>query len=153
MSVVVRAPAVAAIPGPGDLICPDAEFEVTAQRIEDYAVAIGDANPRFRRRGRDSSHMVAPRAMAAAYLQLPVRLLLTDADAMRRAGIAVERILFGEVEYQYGALVRPGDWVRISGRLVDRRASGDKELFTFGMRAAREDGAEVACGTITLVRR
>jgi acyl dehydratase len=136
-----------------ELVCPDAEFEVTAQRIEEYAESTGDANPRYRRRGRDTSGMVAPRALAAAYLQLPVRLLMTDRDRMQRAGIAVERIVFGEVEYRYGATVRPGDWVRISGRLLNRRTSGERELFTFAMRAVLDDGREVAAGTITLVRR
>jgi hypothetical protein len=129
------------------------DFEVTAQRIEDYAAAIGDANPRFRRQGRDGSAMVAPPAMAAAYLQEPVRRLFADDAVISRLGVRRDRVVFGEVEYRYAELVRPDDWLRVDGELVDDRRAGDKRILTFTTAAHRADGARVAAATIVVIER
>lgn len=133
--------------------CPTIEFEVTARRIEEYARSIGDPNPRFRRDGRDATGMVAPPTFAAAYIQEPLRALARSPERAAAMGIDFGRVVFGEIEYRYHDLVRPGEWLTCTGRLLDRRVSGDKEIIRFETTARRDDGSVVADATVTLVRR
>lgn len=133
--------------------CPSVDVEITARRIEEYARAIGDPNPRYSRFGRDATGMVAPPTFAAAFIQEPLRALASDRERAAAMGIDFSRVVFGEVEYRYHQLVHPDCWVRTEGQLEDRRASGDKEILTFVTRAFFDDGSLVAEATITLVRR
>lgn len=136
-----------------EVICPTVDVEISAYRIEQYARAVGDENVRFRREGRDDGGMVAPPTFAAAYLQEPVRAFVNDSDQLDRLGIDRSRIVFGEVEYNYHSLLRPGTWVRCSGHLAERRSSGDKEILVFETRASLDNGDLVSDGRITLVCR
>lgn len=134
-------------------ILPTVEVEVTAHRIEEYAASIGDANPRFRRQGRDATSVVAPPTFGAAYIQEPLRVLARDRAHATALGIDFRRVVFGEVEYRYHGLVPAGAWVRCSGQLLDRRTSGDKEIIRFATTAYLDDGSLATEATITLVRQ
>jgi hypothetical protein len=134
-------------------ICPELEFHLDAFRIGEYAEAVGDPNPLFRRRGRDHSHVVAPPAMASAYIQEPVRELFRRPELAERLGVPVERIVVGEIEYRYHRLVRPGEWLRVGGRLRHREAKGDKEVLVFETEARDDAGNVVTSAEITIIRR
>jgi len=136
-----------------DFICPELEFQLDAFRIGEYAAAIGDPNPRFRGRGRDQSHVVAPPAMASAYIQEPVREVFRRPELAARLGVPVERIVVGEIEYRYHRLVRPGEWLRVGGRLRHRETKGDKEVLVFETEARDDTGDVVTSAEITIIRR
>jgi hypothetical protein len=134
-----------------DLPLTTTDFETTAQRIEAYADAIGDDNPRYRRHGRSTDHMVAAPTLAAAYMQDPVRRLFADKDALAELGIDGDRVVFGEIEYEFHHVVKPGNWVTVEGEMVDRTPRGGKEVLRFETRAVLDDGTLATRALITFV--
>lgn len=131
---------------------PTTTFEVTAERVARYAEAIEDPNPRFRRDGRDTSHMVAPPTLAAAYIQEPVRAMFADRAALDELGIDGTRVVFGEIEYEFAEPVRPGDWLTVEGEMTEREPSGQREILRFHTRARLDSGTVATHATITFIR-
>ncbi|MGY0488244.1 MaoC family dehydratase [Streptomyces sp. WG-D5] len=128
-------------------------FEMSAHRIEAYADAIEDPNPRYRHKDRDRSHVVAPPGLAASYMQEPVRNMFTQQpEVLEELGIDGTRVVFGEITYTFLAPIRPGEWLTVTGVFVARRASGKREILTFATEATTDDGTVVTRAEMDFVR-
>jgi hypothetical protein len=127
-------------------------FELSMQRIEEYAQAIGDENVRYRRVGRDGSASIMPPGLAAAFMQGPVRQLFEDQETLADLGIDGSRVVFGEVTYSYFRPLRPGDWVTVHGALIGRAAKGSRELLTFQTEAITDQGERAISAEIVFMR-
>lgn len=132
---------------------PAVTYEVGAEKIREYAHAIGEENPvhhdRDAARAAGFRDVVAPPMFAVVYASRAVGPALFDPEV----GIDFARMLHGSQEFTWGEPVCAGDVIETSTELKDLYDKDGKGFFVFESVSRNADGQEVARGTWTNIVR
>jgi acyl dehydratase len=141
--------------------------EVGAERIADYAVAVGGGIPgrAFTDPGRPKAHpwhvdeaagraspygsVIAPPMFAASFTIQPFAVACMDPDV----GVDLVRMVHGEQEFVWHDVIRPGDVVETTGEITDLYARGALQFLVMRTESRRPDGRLVVEGIWTAVVR
>jgi len=138
---------------------------VCADRIRDFAVAVAGGVPGHFGATDGEPHpwsvdeeaaarspygaLVAPPTFGVTFAMHPFALACTDPEI----GIDLVRLLHAEQEFEYGAVVRPGDVLVTTGEVVEVRTKGALEFMTVRSETRNQSGAVVLVGRWTAVVR
>jgi hypothetical protein len=117
---------------------PSYTYEVTRAKIHEYAVALGETDPRYTSDGDDC---VAPPTFAACFTVMRGgAALFADPDLG-----AHPALVHGSQRYVYGDRpLRPGDVVECTPRITDISVRGGNEMLTLEVDCRFQDSGEVA---------
>ena len=103
---------------------PTYRYEVSREKIREYAVALGETDPRYHSEGDDC---VAPPTFAAAFtLTKGLMLLMSDSELG-----AHPALVHGSQAFRYGTRpLRPGDVLECSPRIASITTRGRNEFLT-----------------------
>jgi hypothetical protein len=104
-------------------VYPSYRYEVSREKIREYAMALGETDPRYHSEGDDC---VAPPTFAAAFtITKGLMLLLGDAELG-----AHPALVHGSQAFRYGRPLRPGDALECTPRIVSITTRGRNEFLT-----------------------
>lgn len=112
-------------------------YEVSREKIREYASALGETDPRYFSDGDDC---VAPPTFAAAFT------IIKGGESMfadPELG-AHWKLVHGSQRYDFGRPVRPGDVLTCTPTLTEVTPRGDNQFATLEVDCRFEDG-ELAC--------
>ena len=136
---------------------PILEYEVSREKILEYAVAIGDLNAIHRdaaaARTVGYRDVVAPPTFAAVFLTTPIRRAVADPEWALRAGFDSTRILHGEQTLDFARPIHPGDRLIVQAIVTDAYERKGMAFVIVGTRVDTERGERVLEGRSTLVVR
>ena len=120
-------------------------YEVTREKIREYARAVGEQDLRYFSDGDDC---VAPPTFAATFtIMQPADALLAD------DGLGMHwNLVHGNQAYEFGDRpLRPGDVVTCTPKVADIRTRGANEMLTIEVDCRFDDGAAAVKATNLLV--
>ncbi len=117
---------------------PSYTYEVTRAKIHEYAVALGESDPRYLSDGDDC---VAPPTFAACFTVIPGgAALFADPDLGTHPAL-----VHGSQRYVYGdRALRPGDHLDCTPRIADISIRGSNEMLTVEVECRFQDTGELA---------
>jgi len=117
---------------------PSYTYEVTRAKIHEYAVALGETDPRYLSDGDDC---VAPPTFAACFTVIRGgAALFADPDLGTHT-----RLVHGSQRYVYGDRpLRPGDMLECTPRITDISVRGSNEMLTVEVDCRFQDTGEQA---------
>ncbi len=115
---------------------PSYRYEVSREKIREYATALGESDPRYFSDGDD---MVAPPTFVACFtIVRGAASAFADPDLGAHFGL-----VHGEQRYQFGERnLRPGDVVICTPRIADIRYRGRNEIMTLEIDCRFDDTGE-----------
>jgi acyl dehydratase len=128
-------------------------FEIEAERIAQYAEAIGAGNPVHS--DRDAAlaagfrDVVAPPMFAVVYSSVAMGPALLDPEVEMNFAAMVH----GGQEFEWGELVYAGDTITTTVTCKDISESGGKGFYVFESVSENQDGEHVVTGTWTNIVR
>ena len=124
---------------------PSYTYEVSREKIRDYAHALGETDPRYFSDGDDC---VAPPTFAAAFtVTKGMSAAMSDPDL----GVH-PALVHGSQRYDYGARpLKPGDTLTCTPRIADIKVRGRNELLTAEVDCRFEDGELAVTAYSTIV--
>lgn len=124
---------------------PGYRYEVSREKIREYAAAVGETDPRYVSDGDD---LVAPPTFAACFtIQRAGQPILADPDLGAHAAL-----VHGSQGYRYGDRpLRPGDVLECSPRITDITTRGDNDFLTFEVECRFADGQLAVVSETTFV--
>lgn len=124
--------------GKAGTVYPSYAYEVSREKIREYAAAIGETDPRYFSDGDDA---VAPATFAACFtLGREAWALLDDPTLGAHA-----RLIHSGQRYVYGGRpLRPGDRLEVTPRIVDITTRGANEMLVLELDARFADSGEPA---------
>ena len=124
---------------------PTYRYEVSREKIREYAVALGESDPRYHSDGDDC---VAPPTFAASFtLTKGLMLLLGDGELG-----AHPALVHGSQAFRYGARpLRPGDVLECSPRITSITTRGRNEFLTTVVDCRFADSGDVAVEAETVI--
>ncbi len=97
-------------------------YEVSREKIREYAIAIGDDNPLHRdsaaARAQGYPDIIAPPSFQAAVTSLPWRNATGNAEWVRRSTIDVGKLLHGEQSFELFGPIFPGASLTVTSKVV-----------------------------------
>jgi acyl dehydratase len=130
---------------------PTEAYEVTRERIREFATAIGDPNPVYRSaeaaRAAGQPDVVAPPTFPALITIPAIDLLKADPEF----GADWSRLLHGEQGFVHERPLRPGDRVVAALTIADVRPLGSRLALSVRTEISTEEGELVSTGLATLV--
>jgi hypothetical protein len=119
-------------------VYPAYRYEVSREKIREYAVALGESDPRYHSGGDDC---VAPPTFAASFtLAKGLMELLGDAELGAHPGL-----VHGSQAYRYGTRpLRPGDVLECTPRIASIAVRGRNEFLTTVVDCRFADSGELA---------
>ncbi|MEU4113055.1 MaoC family dehydratase N-terminal domain-containing protein [Kitasatospora sp. NPDC028055] len=132
---------------------PTAPYEVGREKIREFAVAIGDANP---------AYTDAEAAKALGHQDVIAPPTFPFAIAFRAAGQVVEdpelgldysRVVHGDQKFQYTRPVRAGDRLTVAVTIDNIKSLAGNDVLTVRGEVADETGEHVVTAIMTLVAR
>ena len=123
---------------------PSYTYEVSREKIRDYAHALGEGDPRYFSDGDDC---VAPPTFAAAFtVNKGMGAAMSDPDL----GVH-PALVHGSQRYEYGTRpLKPGDTLTCTPRIADIKIRGKNELLTAEVDCRFDDG-ELAVKSYTTI--
>ncbi len=132
---------------------PPSTYEVGAEKVREYAWAIGEQSAvhhdREAARAAGFRDLVAPPMFAVVYSARALFAALTDPAV----GMDFARMVHGGQEFAWGEPVCSGDTITTTASLKDHFTKGANEFFVFETVSENQDGAEVVRGTWTNIVR
>ena len=129
------------------------EFTVEADRVTQFAQAIGDQDPRFldpeAARAEGFPHQVAPPTFATVMQILGSAQVVMDPEL----GLDYTRVVHGEQEYEWRRPMVAGDTLRAVPRIADIYARGPNEFLVTEAEIIDADGEVVCVARSTLLSR
>ncbi|MER7843216.1 MaoC family dehydratase N-terminal domain-containing protein [Kitasatospora sp. NPDC096077] len=132
---------------------PTEPYEVGREKIREFALAIGDANP---------AYTDAEAAKALGHQDVIAPPTFPFAIAFRAAGQVVEdpelgldytRVVHGDQKFQYSRPVRAGDRLTVAVTIDNIKSLAGNDVLTVRGDVADETGEHVVTAVITLVAR
>ncbi|MFJ4185711.1 MaoC family dehydratase N-terminal domain-containing protein [Kitasatospora sp. NPDC089509] len=132
---------------------PTEPYEVGREKIREFALAIGDANP---------AYTDAEAAKALGHPDVIAPPTFPFAIAFRAAGQVVEdpelgldytRVVHGDQKFQYSRPVRAGDRLTVAVTIDNIKSLAGNDVLTVRGDVADETGEHVVTAVITLVAR
>jgi len=128
-------------------------YEVSREKIREFADAIGDANPAYRDRGAAAAlghqDVIAPPTFAIVLSFGAGRTVIEDPEL----GVDYSRVVHGEQGFTYDRPIRAGDVLVATSTIRAVRSAGRNEILTVDCTIATSDGEHVCTATNTLVVR
>jgi acyl dehydratase len=128
-------------------------YEVGAEKIREYAEAVGEDNPVYfdRDKAKEAGFrdVVAPPMFAVVYQWKVVWGPALDPDV----GMDVAKLLHGSQEFTWGEPVCAGDTITTELTVEDIYAKGPNGFYVFETVSKNQDGQEVSRGTWTNIVR
>lgn len=130
---------------------PPQPYEVSRQKIREFAEAIGDANPVYvdTAAARDHRHpdVVAPPTFAMIPVMQGFDILMDD------LGIEFARVVHVDQRFTYSRAIVAGDRLETSTTLDDVRVLAGNDILTVRSEVRGEAGGHVCTGLSTLLVR
>jgi acyl dehydratase len=132
---------------------PAADYEVGAEKIREYANAVGETNPVYQ--DRDAAREAGFRDVVAP----PMFVVVYSARAMGPAildpelAINLMMMLHGSQEFVWSEPVCAGDTITTEATLKDLYEKDGREFYVFESVSRNQDGAETARATWTNIVR
>lgn len=132
---------------------PSRVYEVSREKIREFADAIGDDCPAYRdpeaARALGHSDVVAPPTFPIVF-SLEVALAAAADPAV---GIDYTRVVHGEQQFMYSRPLRPGDRLITTVEIVAARTVAGGDMLTVSCSSVTEEGEHVVTGLCTIVGR
>ncbi len=124
---------------------PSYRYEVSREKIREYAAAVGETDPRYYSDGDDC---VAPPTFAACFT-----LTKGGEAAFADEGLGTHpALLHGSQRFVYGDRpIRPGDVLTCTPRIADISSRGDNEFLVTEVVCVAEDGTLLVTSEAALV--
>ena len=116
-------------------------YEVSREKIREFADAIGDGNPAYR--GADP---IAPPTFAFVIGSRALEELLGDAEL----GLRLDRIVHGAQKFSYTRPIKAGDEIAATATITTVRKAGPVEVIMYETALTTVDGEPIATSTSTL---
>jgi acyl dehydratase len=132
---------------------PAVAYEVSREKVREFADAIGDPNPAYRDReaARALGH---PDAVAPPTFPFVLSLRASEVVVADPAlGIDYSRVVHGEQSFAYDRPVRVGDALTVTVTVADIRSAAGHSMLTTRSDLATVEGEHVATVLTTLVVR
>lgn len=126
-------------------VYPAYRYEVSREKIREYAIALGESDPRYLSEGDDC---VAPPTFAAAFtITKGGAAVFADPDLGVHPALVhgSQRYVFGEEP------LRPGDVLTCTPRIAAISARGNNEFLTIEVDCRHEDGSLAVRSEATIV--
>ena len=132
---------------------PSAAYEVSREKIREFADVIGDPNPAYR--DRDAALALGhPDVIAPPTFPFVLSLSASEVVIADPAlGIDYSRVVHGEQSFAYARPVRVGDALTVTVTVADIRSAGGHSMLTTRSDLATVEGDQVATVLTTLVVR
>jgi acyl dehydratase len=128
-------------------------YDVGVEKIREFALAIGDANPAYRDRdaARALGHpdVIAPPTFPFVLTFRASRVVVEDPDL----GIDYSRVVHGEERFVAARPVRAGDVLTVTVTVESIRSAGGHDMVTSRSDVATVEGEHVVSAYSTLVVR
>jgi len=132
---------------------PTAPYEVSREKIREFADAIGDPDPAYRdpEAARTLGHpdVVAPPTFAVIVAFRGLDTIIGDPDL----GLDYSRVVHGDQRFSYRRPLRAGDRVTATAVVETVRSVGGNDILGVRCDLATEDGEAVGSAWSTLVAR
>jgi acyl dehydratase len=132
---------------------PTPAYEVGAEKIREFADAIGDPNPAYRDResARALGHpdVIAPPTFPVVLTFIASRIIIDDPEL----GIDYSRVVHGEERFTYSRPVHAGDSLTVTVTLDTIRSLGGHDMLTSRGEVRTAEGEHVVTAVSTLVVR
>jgi acyl dehydratase len=132
---------------------PSAEFEVEAERIDQYASAIGEEHPIYHdadaAKAAGFRDLVAPPMFAVVYSAPAMGPAILDPDV----GINLPTMVHGGQDFQWGEPVCAGDVITTTATCTQIYEQDGKGFYVFESVSTNQDGAETVKATWTDIVR
>jgi acyl dehydratase len=136
---------------------PIVAYEVTRERIVEYAKAIGDRNPVHHdaaaARALGHRDIVAPPTFASVFATMPIRRAMADPEWLERSTIDPSRILHGEQGFDFQRSIMPGDSLIVQCIVHDVYEKKGLVFLIVATRVDSDSGERILEGKSTLVLR
>lgn len=129
-------------------------YEVSREKIRDFATAIGDSNPAYTdvEAARALGHpdvIAPPTFLTTMQMRFPTASPVSDPEL----GLNYALVVHGEQSYTHHRPVHAGDVLTVSTRVEDIRDAGSNELLVVISEISTVDGERVADARSTIVSR
>jgi acyl dehydratase len=132
---------------------PATTYEVSREKIREYADAVGEASPIHRdpdaAREAGFRNVVAPPMFAVVYSAAALGPAILDPEV----GINFAAMVHGGQEFAWDEPVCAGDQITTSARVAEIYEKGGKGFYVFESRSRNQDGREVVNGIWTNIVR
>jgi acyl dehydratase len=132
---------------------PPATYAVGREKIREYALAVGEANPLHLEleaaRAAGYPDLVAPPMFAVVYAGRAVAPVLFDPEI----GINFALMVHGGQEFSWGPLVVAGDEISTIATVKDVNERGELRFYVFESVSENQRGETVCTGTWTNIER
>jgi len=125
----------------GRVYPPQTSYEVSREKIREFADAIGDRNPAYR--GDDA---IAPPTFAFMVGSRALEELLNDEEL----GLRLDRIVHGAQKFSYTRPIKAGDTIAATATITTVRKAGPVEVIMYETTLTTVDGEPIATATSTL---
>jgi acyl dehydratase len=137
----------------GRVYPPTPPYEVSREKIREFADAINDPNPLYRDRAVAESHgypdVIAPPTFPIILSLKAGHQVIVDPAF----GIDYSRVVHGEQKFVHHRPIHPGDELTATTHIDDIRDAGANELLTMRMEIRTTDGELVCEATNVVVSR
>jgi acyl dehydratase len=132
---------------------PGRVYEVSREKIREFADAVGDSCPAYRdpeaAKALGHPDVIAPPTFPIVF-SLEAALA---AAADPTVGVDYARLVHGEQRFQYSRPIRPGDRLRTSVEIVAARTMAGNDMLTLACSSSTEEGEHVVTATCMVVGR
>ncbi|MGQ0465401.1 MAG: MaoC family dehydratase N-terminal domain-containing protein [Sporichthyaceae bacterium] len=132
---------------------PSRVYEVSREKIREFAAAIGDASVLYRdpeaARAAGYPDVVAPPTFPIVFALDAALAAATDPSV----GIDYTRVVHGEQKFTYARPLRPGDRLVTTVEITAARHMAGNDLLTLACHSATEDGEHVVTSLCMVVGR
>jgi acyl dehydratase len=138
----------------GRIYPPASPYEVGAEKIREFADAIGDPNPVYRdadaARAAGHSDVIAPPTFAIIVINTRT---ITTIIADPKLGLDWSKVVHGEQTFDYTRPITAGDRLVLTATIENVMSRSGNDFLTVRTDIDTADGARVLVGTTMLVAR
>jgi acyl dehydratase len=132
---------------------PSRVYEVSREKIREFADAIGDGSPLYRDPEAAKAHgypdVIAPPTFPIVFSLDAALAAAADPDV----GIDYARVVHGEQKFSYSRPLRPGDRLVTTVEITAARTMAGSDMLTLACSSATEEGEHVVTALCMVVGR
>ncbi len=132
---------------------PSRPYEVSREKIREFADAVGDLHPAYRdpeaAKALGYPDVVAPPTFPIVFSLAAAGVAIADPEV----GIDYARVVHGEQRFTYSRPLRPGDRLVSTVEITGARTAAGSDILTVSVSASTEEGEHVVTCLSTIVAR
>jgi acyl dehydratase len=132
---------------------PTEPYEVSREKIREFADSIGDANPAYHDKAAAQAlgyaDVIAPPTFPIIITMKAARQIIADPDL----GLDYSRVVHGEQRFSYSRPVQAGDVLQVTASVEAIRSAAGNDLLTTRGEVTTMDGEHVVTAFSTIVAR